>query len=144
MVPALRREYPHVLIVPRHDAWLDTLVLVAEEMMKRIDISAQCEALEQSARSGRKYATLGQYMVDMRHGFNNALTSVLGNAELLLLESGVLTADMREQLETLHAMTLRLHEMMQRFTSLELEMRCSERSARSDSDGMAASVSAGA
>jgi signal transduction histidine kinase len=69
-------------------------------------------------------------MVDMRHGFNNALTSVLGNAELLLLESATLNPSMREQLETLHSMTLRLHEMMQRFTSLEAEMRCAEKPLR--------------
>jgi len=71
-------------------------------------------------------------MSEMRHSFNNALTSVLGNAELLMLQSAALEPAMREQLETLHAMTLRLHEMMQRFTSLELEMQCAEKTARSE------------
>lgn len=68
-------------------------------------------------------AALGRYMLDMRHSFNNALTSVLGNSELLLLEPGALSAQTREQVETIHTMALRLCEVMQRFSSLENEMR---------------------
>jgi signal transduction histidine kinase len=126
----LRREYPRLIVVPRHDAWLDTLVLLADEILKRVEVAAHIERVEQNARATETNATLGRYMVEMRHSFNNALTSVLGNAELLLLETAALSPGMREQLETLHAMTLRLYEMMQRFTSLELEMQCAERSAR--------------
>ncbi|MBV9074177.1 MAG: hypothetical protein JOZ10_11125 [Acidobacteria bacterium] len=129
-VHSLRRDFARITIVPRHDAWLDTLVLVAEEVLKRVETSAHVQRLEQTARANQKHAILGKYMVESRHGFNNALTSVLGNAELLLLEVSSLTPEMREQLETLHAMSLRLHEMMQRFTSLELEMQCAERSSQ--------------
>jgi len=131
-VHGLRREYPRLTVIPRHVAWLDTLVLVTEEILKRREISAHIQRLEQSARAQEAHATLGKYMSEMRHGFNNALTSVLGNAELLMLQSATLQPAMREQLETLHAMTLRLHEMMQRFTSLELEMQCAEKTARSE------------
>ena len=131
-VHTLRRDHPRITIIPRHDAWLDTVVLVAEEVLKRAEISAHLNRLEQNSRVQQAYATLGKYMLEMRHGFNNALTSVLGNAELLLLQSEVLDAGMQEQLETVHAMTLRLHEMMQRFTSLEVEMQCTEKTARPD------------
>lgn len=129
-VHVLRREYPRLIVVPRHDAWLDTLVLLADEILKRVEVAAHIERVEQNARATETNATLGRYMVEMRHSFNNALTSVLGNAELLLLETAALSPGMREQLETLHVMTLRLYEMMQRFTSLELEMQCAERSAQ--------------
>lgn len=131
-VHGLRREYPRLTVIPRHDAWLDTLVLVTEETLKRREISAHLQRLEQNARGQEVHAVLGKYMSEMRHGFNNALTSVLGNAELLMLQSAGFEPAMREQLETLHAMTLRLHEMMQRFTSLELEMQCAEKTARSE------------
>lgn len=133
-VHGLRREYPRLTIIPRHDAWLDTLVLVTEEVLKRREISAHIQRLEQNARAQEGHAVLGKYMAEMRHGFNNALTSVLGNAELLMLQSAGLEPAMREQLETLHAMTLRLHEMMQRFTSLELEMQRAEKTARSENN----------
>lgn len=131
-VHGLRRAYPRLTVIPRHDAWLDTLVLVTEEVLKRREIATHIQRLEQNARSQEAHAALGKYMAEMRHGFNNALTSVLGNAELLMLQSAGLELNMREQLETLHAMTLRLHEMMQRFTSLELEMQCAEKTARSE------------
>lgn len=131
-VHALRRDYPRVITVPRHDAWLDTLVLVVEEILRRAEMSAHVERLEQNVRVGQRFAALGKYMLETRHGFNNALTSVLGNAELLLLQSAALTPNMREQLETLHSMTLRLHEMMQRFSSIEWEMQCAEKSERSE------------
>jgi signal transduction histidine kinase len=126
----LRREYSRLIVIPRHDAWLDTLVLLAEEILKRVEVAAHIERIEENARGTEANAMLGRYMVDMRHSFNNALTSVLGNAELLMLETSALTPGMREQLETLHMMTLRLHEMMQRFTSLEQEMQCVERSSQ--------------
>ena len=51
-----------------------------------------------SAPSGRRsnprrHATLGRYMLEMRPSINNALTSVLGNADLLLLEPGQVTGE---------------------------------------------------
>jgi signal transduction histidine kinase len=142
-VHMLRRDYPRVVVVPRHDAWLDTLVLLAEEMLRRTEISAHIERLEQNARTNQTNSVLGRYMVEARHGFNNALTSVLGNAELLLLQSTVLSPQMREQLETLHAMTLRMHEMMQRFTSLESEMHCAEKLVQSEKAPDSLSYAAG-
>ena len=131
-IHTLRRDYPRVIVVSRHDAWLDTVVLLTEEILRRAELSAHMTRVEEGARVGQKLATLGRYMVEMRHSFNNALTSVLGNAELLLLETSTLKPSMRDQLETLHAMTLRLHEMMQRFTSLEVEMQCAEKTSRSE------------
>lgn len=80
----------------------------------------------------KREAALGRYMLEVRHAFNNALTSVLGNSELLLLESGALSAQARDQLETIHAMSLRLCEVMQRFSRLENEMRFSEDESHSE------------
>ncbi len=126
-VHVLRRDYPRVIVIPRHDAWIDTLVLVANEVLRRAELNNRLLRIEHSARTEHKYAILGRYVLETRHNFNNALTSVLGNAELLLLDSAGMTTSMREQLETVHEMTLRLHEMMLRFTSLEAEMQFSDR-----------------
>lgn len=123
-VHALRREFSRVISVPRHDAWIDTLVLLGGEMLRRAEGAARLRRLEEKSRSDEMHATLGRYMLEMRHNFNNALTSVLGNSELLLLDAAGLTESMCEQLHTMHSMTLRLHEMMQRFSSLETEMHC--------------------
>jgi signal transduction histidine kinase len=66
-------------------------------------------------------------MLEMRHSLNNALTSVLGNSELLLLDPGQLSAAARSQIETIRNMSLRMHEVMQRFSSLEKELKVVER-----------------
>ena len=62
-------------------------------------------------------------MTDMKHNVNNAMTSLLGNAELLLLEPGELSAQSLAQIKTIHTMALRINEIMQRFSSLASEMR---------------------
>jgi signal transduction histidine kinase len=83
-------------------------------------------AAERLAAENRQFAILGRYMVEMRHGFNNAMTSLLGNAELLLQDPGAYPARVLEQLQTIRAMALRMHQMMQRFSALEAEMEIGE------------------
>jgi len=58
----------------------------------------------------------GRYMLEMKHSVNNALTCMLGNAELLL-ELAALVA-VTAQIKTMHSMALRINEVMQRFSSL--------------------------
>jgi len=141
-VHALRREFSHVISVPRHDAWVDTTVLLGGELLRRAEGTARLRRLEEKARADELHASLGRYMLEMRHNFNNALTSVLGNSELLLLDTAALSESMREQLETMHRMTLRLHEMMQRFSSLETEMHCAEEYSDAESGAPHLSLSA--
>ena len=76
-------------------------------------------------------ATLGRYMAEMRHTTNNALTSILGNAELMLLEPG-LPAKVLAQADTIRNMALRLHEVFQRFSSIEKELSVAARESGKD------------
>jgi signal transduction histidine kinase len=128
----LRAAHPRILVFRQYDGWVDTLVLLAGEMLKRVDALSQLRRAEQAASSAHRHATLGRYMLEMRHSFNNALTSVLGNAELLLLEPGAVSAQVREQIDTIHSMALRMHEIMQRLSSLEAEMNCTEKSSQNE------------
>jgi signal transduction histidine kinase len=116
-----------VVFVPRTSDWLNTAVLVGREMLRRVELARRIREIETSVTFAERQASLGQYMLDSRHGFNNALTSVLGNAELLMLNIDRVPQEMREQVETIHAMALKLYEMMQRFSSLESEMRFEEK-----------------
>jgi signal transduction histidine kinase len=72
-------------------------------------------------------------MLEMRHTLNDALTSMLGNAELLLSEPGTLSARAREQLDTVRNMAQRMNEILQRFSSLETELRYVEQQAIQES-----------
>ncbi len=135
-VPPLRAAHPRVSVLRRHETWADTVVLLAGEILRRFETGLRMQQAERTVALSERYATLGRYMLDMRHSFNNAMTSVLGNAELLLLEPAALSAQVREQIETIRTMALRMHEIMQRFSSLEAEMKFAERAAQHDSQSV--------
>ncbi len=73
-------------------------------------------------------------MLEMRPNINNALTSVLGNADLLMAEPEPVMNETRNQIRTMHSMALRLNEIMQRFSSLASEMRLDENDSQAETD----------
>ena len=124
---SVRAAHPRVLVLNDYEGWVNAVVLLAGEALRRVDATLRAKKAEQNVSAAQRHAMLGRYMLDMRHSLNNALTSILGNSELLLLEPGKVSADVREQIETIHSMSMRLHEIIQRFTSLEAEMQFAER-----------------
>ena len=140
----IRERWPRISILRPSEHWLETLVLAASEAVHRSKAETRARAAELSCATLQRHATLGRYMLEMRHNLNNALTSVLGNSDLLLLEPGSLSAQTRAQMETIRNMTLRIHEIMQRFSSLEKEMNVVALQAEQDSGRSYAVVSAGA
>jgi signal transduction histidine kinase len=131
-VQTVRDRWPGMSVLRRQENWLDTIVLVAGEMMHRAHSEADVRRLEQVNTQLERQALLGRYMLEMRHTFNNTLTSVLGNSELLLLEPGSLSAGARSQIETIRNMALRMHEVLQRFSSLEKELTVVDRQAEKE------------
>ena len=135
-IPSLHAGYPHSLLVPMQDGWAATLILVSTEALRRVDAVTRAQAAERQALASQNHATLGRYMLDMRPSVNNALTSVLGNADLLLLEPGLVSGESREQIQTIHTMALRLNEIMQRFSSLAAEMRLGEKDSQAETESI--------
>jgi signal transduction histidine kinase len=128
----IRNVHPRTLVLRQTDGWLDVLIQMAGEILRRAEVQRYLHQAEQLMAVCQRHATLGRYMLEMRHGLNNCLTSVLGNAELLLLEPGMLSAEARDQVHTIHSMAMRMHEVMQRFSSLESEMTFAERGSHSE------------
>jgi signal transduction histidine kinase len=133
VMQTVRDRWPGIALLRQRENWLDTLVLVAGEILHRARAEAEARRLEQANASLERQALLGRYMLEMRHTLNNALTSVLGNSELLLLEPGKLSAGERSQIETIRNMSLRMHEVLQRFSSLEKELTVVDRQAGKES-----------
>ena len=102
-------------------SWPAMPALLGREILRRTQAEARAMESDRLHAAANAQATLGRYMVEMYHTVNNALTSVLGNAELLLLEAG-LPAPVLAQADTIRNMALRLHEVFQRFSSLEKEL----------------------
>ncbi len=106
--------------------WPMITSLLAHEMLRRRRAEERAREAEDISVSASAEATLGRYMVEMRTNVNNALTTVLGNAELLALEPG-LPGNVRAQADTIRNMALRLHEVFQRFSSIEKELNVAAR-----------------
>lgn len=127
-----RQGRPHVTVLRQQEGWMDALLLVSTEILRHGQTLARAHRAEQAVKSLERQATLGRYMLDVRHTLNNALTSVLGNSELLLLEPGSLSVASRSQIETIRNMAVRMHEILQRFSSIEKEFNAVEQQAENE------------
>lgn len=136
----LRKKHPRLLHVPLREDWAQVVLLVAGESLRRTEALRIARQSEQRAAKNANHATLGRYMIDMRHSMNNAMTSLLGNAELLLLEPGELSAQSLAQIKTIHTMALRINEIMQRFSSLASEMREGETSSQAETEDAGSTI----
>jgi signal transduction histidine kinase len=135
-ISSLHAAHPQLLIVPRHDNWVGTLILISIEALRRVEAVGRAQRAERLALASQRHATLGHYMLEMRPSVNNALTSVLGNADLLLLEPGRASGESREQIQAIHTMALRLNEIMQRFSSLASEMQAGEKESQAETESV--------
>jgi hypothetical protein len=106
--------------------WPSIAGLVGREILRRAAAESHTREAEQISATATAEATLGRYMIEMRSSINNFLTTVLGNAELLTHEPG-LPATVQTQADAIRNMALRLHEVFQRFSSLEKELSVAAR-----------------
>jgi hypothetical protein len=106
--------------------WPALAGLIGREILRRRQAESRAAEAEKICAAAQAEATLGRYMVEMRTNVNNALTTVLGNAELLVHEPG-LPATVLAQADAIRNMALRLHEVFQRFSSLEKELTVAAR-----------------
>jgi hypothetical protein len=106
--------------------WSALAGLLGREILRRRHAEWRASEAEKISAAAQAEATLGRYMVEMRANVNNALTTVLGNSELLVHEPG-LPATVQCQADSVRNMALRLHEVFQRFWSLEKELTVAAR-----------------
>jgi signal transduction histidine kinase len=128
----VRATQPGLRSLQQQEGWLDALVLAASEMLRLGQAIARAQRLVEAGKALEREAVLGRYMLEERHTLNNSLTSILGNSELLLLEPGSLTAAARSQVETIRNMAVRIHEILQRFSSIEKEFDAVEKQAENE------------
>src|SRR5262249_34824984 len=131
---AFKAEGPRILVVAQREGWIDATLLLVMECLKRLEVTARLRRAEQAAQASVRGAVLGRYVAESRHDLNNSLTSVLGNAELLLLDSDQLPETARDQVLTIHEMALHMHQIMQRFSSAELRSR--EKSSQGETEDL--------
>jgi signal transduction histidine kinase len=131
---------PAVISVPEIQGWPELVVAVGKQILQRAEADLEVARLSQLGAQLESMAALGRYIIEMRHNLNNALTSILGNSDLILLDEERLPSVTRAQIETIRNMGLRLNEIMARLTSLQKEMQLVEQqkkaAARSPASGV--------
>jgi len=116
----------NMLSLPEIQQWPELLVTLGSQVLERQRASAELTMLTESSVRIEQQATLGRYMLEVRHNLNNALTSILGNSDLILLDETDLSPTTRAQVETIRNMGMRMNEILQRFSSLQKEMELIE------------------
>lgn len=123
-----------VVRISRRAGWAGHVAALAQETVLRLESQAQAAEAKQRLREAERFAALGRFIAEARHGLGNALTGVLGNSELLLLDSDKpLQGATRAQVETIRQMSLQIHETFQRLSSLDFELQLAERAQRDSS-----------
>ncbi len=140
-IDMLRGTMPRIVFVADFNA--GTIVTVAVEMLRRIEAINRARKAEQVVARYEHDATMGRFVAESRHALNNALTSILGNSELLLMDPSRFPEEVREQIETIHSMSLKIHEMLYRLGSLEAERRFAEKASQAETRPWAESAAAG-
>jgi len=115
-----------VVPVPEIPGWPKLVIGVAVRLLEAAHAKEEAARLAELNLQLEHQAVLGRYLIDVRHNLNNALTSILGNCELILLDEDQLSAVAKAQVETIRNMSMRLNEIMARFTSLQKEMQLIE------------------
>jgi signal transduction histidine kinase len=124
------RKLAGVISLPEIPGWTELLAFVVREVLDRERTAAELSRALEANSQLKHQATLGKYMIETRHNLNNALTSILGNCDLILLDEEQLPGTVKGQVETIRNMSMRLNEIMQRFSSLQKEMQLMEQQSR--------------
>lgn len=119
-------RYDSVSVVPETAEWPGIVFVLAQEILRREQAIADLKAAREAHSQLEHDAFLGRYMLEVRHNLNNALTSILGNSDLILLDHAQLPSAVRDQVETIRNMGMRMNEILHRFSSLQIEMRLVE------------------
>lgn len=115
-----------LIALPEVLEWPELVVVLAKQVLGHQRTKADFDRMQELNSELQRDASLGRYMLEVRHNLNNALTSVLGNSDLILLDSEQLPAALRSQVETIRNMGMRMNEIMHRFSSLQKEMQLME------------------
>ena len=77
----------NIVLLPEIAEWPDLLFTLAQQILQRERVGDELGQLQALNSELQRHASLGRYMLEVRHNLNNALTSVLGNSDLILLDA---------------------------------------------------------
>jgi signal transduction histidine kinase len=118
----IREEVPDVMALRESEDMVESTVTIGAELLLRTSCQKKLTCTERLSHEDKIHAALGRYMIGCRHSFSNALTSVLGTAELMQIADLRSRDRFRDHLKTIHMGALRMQSLLQHFSVLEAEM----------------------
>jgi hypothetical protein len=114
-----RQSHPEWVLIPEQPGWQEILVSLTHEVLRRTAAEAHVEAVEKWDLEQKRLARVGGALVDARESLVNALTSLVGNADLVLLSEHPLPEELVEQVRTIHEMALRVNGVLRGMLTAE-------------------------
>jgi hypothetical protein len=112
LLDVARHQHPDWLLIPEQAGWSEILLSLTREVLRRAAAEAHAEAVEKWDLEQKRLARVGGSLADARETLVNALTSLVGNADLVLLSEHPLPEELFEQVRTIHEMALRVNEIL--------------------------------
>ena len=118
MLRSVRARHPEWLLIPEEPGWPESLLGLAREVLRRGAAEVRAQDAEKSGLAQKRFAVLGGSLVKAQPVLVDVLTSLVGNADLILLSDDPLSLEVTEQMRTIHSMALRLNGMLQQLFAL--------------------------
>lgn len=125
-VPEVSGAAQRIVHLRRGPGWAEVAAALALESMLRVQATQQVEEMKSRLCGLERFSILGRFFAGEQHDLANALTSVMGHTELLLTQGGI-PDDVRKKMGTVHAMSLRIHDALQRLSTLDRELQLAAR-----------------
>jgi signal transduction histidine kinase len=128
LVPVIVEAGRRIVQLRRDTGWAEIAAALALQCVLRQQALQRGDELEERLLKTERFSALGRFIAGHQHDMANALTGLMGHAELLMTEPGI-SHEVRQKMGTIHAMSLRLHDVLQKLSSLDRELRVAERQA---------------
>ncbi len=117
-----------IVRLQRDTGWTEIAAALALECVLREQALQRGDELEERLSRTERFSALGRFIAGHQHDMANALTGLMGHAELLMTERDI-SQEVRHKVGTIHAMSLRIHDVLQKLSSLDRDLRVAERQA---------------
>ena len=133
LVPVIVEVGRRIVQLRRDQGWAEIAAALALECVLREQALRRGDELEERLIKTERFSALGKFVAGHQHEMANALTGLMGHAELLMTERDI-SQEFRHKIGTIHAMSLRIHDVLQKLSSLDRELRVAERQAQKKMD----------
>jgi signal transduction histidine kinase len=128
LVPVIVEADRRIVQLRRDTGWAEIAAALALECVLRERALHRGDELEERLLRTERFSALGKFVAEHQHDMANALTGLMGHAELLMTERDI-SQEFRHKVGTIHTMSMRIHDVLQKLSSLDRDLRVAERQA---------------